>query len=235
VKFTSDDISELLELKPNFQPLRFAHAGGGINGKTYTNGLEALDHNLKNGFSYFELDFSFTKDRRLVCIHDWQPNFERAFGFLPERMPTLEDFEALVENKSTYELCTISTLATWMKKNPSAIIVTDIKQDNLEGLKIIARKIPDFETRIIPQIYDPQNFKTVRMMGYKQIIWTLTFDGTCAITMTKDRAISNLPRRIAEKNIPTYVHTVNTLDEMNKFVNDFGVTEIYTDFLPSES
>jgi len=250
VKFTSDDIRELLELKPNFQPLRVAHAGGGINGKTYTNGLETLNYNIKNGFSYFELDFSFTKDRQLVCIHDWQPNFKRAFGFLPEKMPTLEDFESLVKNKSEFKICTLATLANWMEKNPSAIIVTDIKQDNLEGLKIIARKIPEFETRIIPQIYDPQNFQAVKMMGYKQIIWTLffydgsnddvlywtdRFNGSFAITMTKNRATSDLPKRLAEKNIPTYVHTVNTLEEMNKFVNDFGVREIYTDFLRPES
>jgi len=250
VKFTSDGIRELLQFEPKFQPRRVAHAGGGINGKTYTNSLEALDHNIKNGFSYFELDFSFTKDRRLVCIHDWQPNFKRAFGFLPEKMPTLEDFESLVKNKSEFKICTLATLANWMEKNPSAIIITDIKQENLEGLKIIARKIPEFETRIIPQIYDPQNFQAVKMMGYKQIIWTLffydgsnddvlywtdRFNGSFAITMTKNRATSDLPKRLAEKNIPTYVHTVNTLEEMNKFVNDFGVREIYTDFLRPES
>jgi glycerophosphoryl diester phosphodiesterase len=250
VKFTSDGIRELLKLEPNFRPLRVAHAGGGINGETYTNSLEALDHNIKKGFSYFELDFSFTKDRRLVCIHDWQPNFERAFGFLPERMPTLEDFEALVENKSKFELCTVSTLATWMKKNPSAMIVTDIKQDNLEGLRILANKISEFKSKIIPQIYDPQNFQAVKMMGYKQIIWTLffydgsnddvldwidRFEGPFAITMPKDRATSDLPKRLAEKHIPTYVHTINSEAEMNKFVKEFGVTEIYTDFLPPGS
>ena len=87
-------------------------------------------------------------------------------------------------------------------------------------------------------------------MGYKQIIWTLwsydgsnddvldwidRFEGPFALTMTRDRATSDLPRRLAERNIPTYVHTVNTLKEMNKFVKDFGVTEIYTDYLHPES
>lgn len=196
------------------------------------------------------MDFSFTKSRQLVCVHDWQENFERAFGFLPERMPTLEDFESLVENKSPFELCTISTLAHWMKKNPSAIIAMDIKQDNLEGLKIIAKKTPEFERRIIPKIYDPLNCKEVKIMGYKQIIWMLwfyegsnddvldwsdKFNGPLAITITKDRATSDLPRRRAEKNIPTYVHTVNTVEEMNKFVKRFGVTEVYTDFSRPES
>ena len=250
VKFTSDAIRELLELKPNFRPLRVAHAGGGINGKTYTNSLEALDQNVKNGFIYFELDFSFTKDRQLVCIHDWKQNFNSTFGFSPKEKPTLEDFESLVKNKSEFEQCTLDTLANWMKQNKSAFIVTDIKEDNLQGLKIISQNIPGFERRIIPQIYDPRNYNEVKSMGYKQVIWTLyryngsnddvlawtdKFNGPFAITMPKDRAISDLPKKLADKHIPTYVHTINTLEETNKFVNDFGVREIYTDFLRPQS
>jgi phosphoglycerol transferase len=250
VEFTADGIRELLGLKPNFRPLRVAHAGGGINGKTYTNSLEALDYNVKNGFSYFELDFSFTKDRQLVCIHDWKQNFNRTFGFLPKEKPTLEAFELLVKNKSEFQPCTLETLANWMKQNTAAFIVTDIKEDNLEGLKIISENIPEFETRIIPQIYDPRNYKEVKRIGYKKVIWTLyryngsnddvlhwteKFTGLFAITMPKDRATSDLPRKLAEKHIPTYVHTVNTLEEADKFVNHFGVMEIYTDFLRPSS
>jgi phosphoglycerol transferase len=250
VKFTSDGIRELLKLEPNFQPLRVAHAGGGINGKTYTNSLEALDHNLKNGFSYFELDFSFTKDRQLVCIHDWKQNFNRVFGFLPKEKPTLEAFELLVKDKSEFKPCTLETLANWMEQNTSAFIITDMKEDNLEGLRIIAEKISEFKRRIIPQIYDPRNYNEVKGMGYEQIIWTLyryngssdevlrwteKFNGLFAITMPKDLATSDLPKKLADKHIPTYVHTINTLDEMNRFVKDFGVTEIYTDFLRPES
>ena len=246
VKLTSDDIRELLGLKPNFRPLRIAHAGGGIDGKTYTNSLEALDYNVKKGFLYFELDFSFTKDKRLVCIHDWRNSFNRTFGFWPKEKPTLATFELLVKNKSDYQQCTLETLANWMKQNTSSFIITDIKENNLQGLKIISENIPDFERRIVPQIYDPHNYDEVKRKGYKQIIWTLyrydgsnddvlawadKFDGPFAVTMPKNRAKSDLPRKLAEKRIPTYVHTVNTLEEANEFVNDFGVTEIYTDFL----
>ena len=246
LKFTSDDIREFTGLKLNFRPLRVAHAGGGINGKTYTNSLEALNQNVKNGFSYFELDFSFTKDGRLVCIHDWGKSFKKTFGFWPKERPTLATFESLVKSRSEYQQCTLETLAHWMKHNTSAFIITDIKEDNLQGLKVISEYIPGFETRIIPQIYDPHNYNEVKKIGYKQVIWTLyryngssddvlewsdTFKGPFAITMSKDRATSDLPRKLAEKNIPTYVHTINTLEQMNAFVNDFGITEIYTDFL----
>jgi hypothetical protein len=33
-------------------------------------------------------------------------------------------------------------------------------------------------------------------------------------------------------NVPTYVHTINSVAEQQKFINEFGITEIYTDFLP---
>ena len=250
IKLTSEDIREFTGLKSNFRTLRVAHAGGGIDGRTYTNSLEALDSNVRNGFSYFELDFSFTKDRQLVCIHDWENSFRRTFGFLPKEKPTLKTFESHVKDKSEYQQCTLETMANWMEHNTSAFIVTDIKENNLQGLKIISERIPGFERRIIPQIYDPRNYNKVKSMGYKQVIWTLyryngsnddvlawavKFSGPFAITMPKTRAKSDLPRKLAEKGIPTYVHTVNALEEAHKFINDFGVTEIYTDFLPPKS
>jgi len=246
IKLTSDDVRRFASLAPNFQVLRIAHAGGGIKQKTYTNSHEALDYSIKNGFLYFELDFSFTKDGHLVCIHDWKGSFKKTFGFEAKERPTLETFESLVKNASEFKNCTLDSLISWMKQNPSAFIITDIKEDNLKALRIMSKKIPGFERRIIPQIYNPKNYNRVKSMGYKQIIWTLyryrgtnadvlkwvdKFKKPFAITMPKKRATSNLPRELAKKHIPTYVHTVNKLEEMNKFINNFGLTEIYTDFL----
>jgi arylsulfatase A-like enzyme len=53
-------------------PAFVAHAGGGIKGRSYTNSLEALDENYRRGFRFFELDFNWTSDNQLVCIHDWE-------------------------------------------------------------------------------------------------------------------------------------------------------------------
>ena len=153
----------------------------------------------------------------------------------------------LLTIKSEFKKCTLDSLSLWMKENPSAFIVTDLKENNLEGLQIMSEKIPDFERRIIPQIYDPHNYNTVKKMGYKQIIWTLylyngsnddvlqwvdKFKGPFAVTMPTDRGTSNLPRELANKHIPTYVHTINSLKRTKVLLNKFGITEIYTDFLP---
>ncbi|MEE9542464.1 MAG: sulfatase-like hydrolase/transferase, partial [Thermodesulfobacteriota bacterium] len=146
-----------------FQTRRIAHAGGGISGKTYTNSYEALNENIKKGFKYFELDFNFTSDGHLVCIHD----------FTTKEKPTLEAFNSRVKNKSAFHNCTLTGLIEWMEQNPSAKIITDVKDNNLKALEIISKKVPDFKERVIPQVYDPSNYAVVRKMGYSQIIWTL--------------------------------------------------------------
>ena len=48
-----------------------AHAGGAIEGQTYTNTKEALERANGNGFRLIELDFSQTADGILVAVHDW--------------------------------------------------------------------------------------------------------------------------------------------------------------------
>lgn len=47
-----------------------AHAGGAINGQTYTNSKTALINALNNGFRYIELDLYQTPDGNVVCSHD---------------------------------------------------------------------------------------------------------------------------------------------------------------------
>ena len=61
--------------------------------------------------------------------------------------------------------------------------------------------------------------------------WVVGWSGPIAITMPKNRAESSLPKALKSRGIPTYVHTVNAVLETEKFVGEFGITEIYTDFL----
>ncbi|MBE9536953.1 MAG: hypothetical protein IMF07_07200 [Proteobacteria bacterium] len=232
--------------KTSFNALRVAHAGGGINGKTYTNSYEALNLNLKKGFTYFEVDFSFTRDNRLVCLHDWQDSFKRSFGFQTGEKASIETFKYLSRNASEFTKCTLEGLAEWMEKNPAAIIVTDVKEDNLLALSMISKKIKDYQKRVIPQIYQPQNYNIVKKMGFKSVIWTLyrfqgsmpevirrskAFRGAFAITMPKGLASTGFPGLLASKGIPTYVHTVNSAEEMKIFKKKYKITEVYTDFL----
>src|SRR5690606_35334239 len=57
--------------------LRIAHAGGSVDGKVLLNSRAALEENYKRGARFFELDFSWTADKRLVFLHDWNTRAER--------------------------------------------------------------------------------------------------------------------------------------------------------------
>ena len=223
---------------------RIAHAGGEYNGMTYTNSFEALENNLRKGFIFFEIDFSWTSDGQLVCIHDWGPNFEKIFAFSIDKPPTLERFNYLVKHKSPVRLCTLATLSAWLKNNPSVSLVTDIKRDNVKGLQHIEKEIDNYKSRVIPQIYQPDEYDVVNDMGFKRIIWTLyKFQGSeaevmehakimnlFAVTMPPSRAEEGLAKRLDKVGISTYTHTINNPDEFKHFLS-LGIDEIYTDFL----
>jgi glycerophosphoryl diester phosphodiesterase len=52
-------------------PILIAHAGGAINGKTYTNSKEAVELSIKNGYHFIELDMDITKDGHIAAVHYW--------------------------------------------------------------------------------------------------------------------------------------------------------------------
>lgn len=56
-----------------------AHAGGAIDGYTYTNSKEALMMAIGNGYQYVELDLYMTADSQLVCLHTLK-DFDRMTG-----------------------------------------------------------------------------------------------------------------------------------------------------------
>lgn len=234
----------------DFRPHRIAHAGGEVEGVTYTNSFDALELNILKGFKYFELDFNFTSDGRLVCIHDWEGSFERTFGFKAAGVPTLKEFMRLVK-RSRFDNCTLERLVPWLEENPGAVMVTDVKAGNLGALKVMAGKVPDFSRRVIPQIYLPENYAVVKALGYEQVIWTLyRFNAPdrdvlrwakvfkndpFAITMPVARAETTLPKELGRMGIPTYVHTINNKEQAEALMNSYGITEIYTDRLYPET
>ena len=223
---------------------RIAHAGGQIGNATYTNSIDALELNYDAGFRVFEMDFSFTSDQQLVCLHDWEESFERSFGLPARPAVSLLVFEQLVRDRSEYNKCTLASLMQWFSTHPQAILVTDVKERNLEALAVISSKYPQLIDRVIPQIYHPDEYSPTRDLGYKRIIWTLyLYPGSAstvlsnaqtmdlwAITMDTNRANQGLGLDLDAIAIPSYVHTINDYADYLYF-KSAGVDEIYTDNL----
>lgn len=223
-----------------------AHAGGAFSGLHYTNSIDALTTNAHH-YSLFELDFVFTADGHLVCMHDWNESALRTFGRALTPPPTLLEFERLVAANPHYKNCTAASLKRWLSENPTKKIVTDIKDDNLAGLGYIANNFPDYQSRFIPQIYTPDEYAAVRALGFKDIIWTLyryqdrnaevaqqaqTMD-LFAVTMNEKRANKGLACRLAKHGILSYVHTINDVTQAQALFRR-GVSGVYTDSLTTQ-
>lgn len=220
---------------------RVAHAGGGYKGLVYTNSIQALDANEKK-FELFEIDFSFTSDDKLVCIHDWDISAELAFGRRFESPPTLRQFNDFVSKNAKYKNCTLDTLVAWLRAHPGKRLVTDVKADNLRALKKIVNTYPEIVGRVIPQIYHPCEYFEVKRMGFVDVILTLyrwdanmpyilfrvLFMDLFAVTIPIERAY--FARYFRKLGIPTYVHTINGIEGFD-IMRVYGVTEIYTDWL----
>jgi glycerophosphoryl diester phosphodiesterase len=164
--------SDLPQMRP---PMFIAHAGGAVNRQTYTNSLEALNTNYEKGFRFFEIDFSWTADEELVAAHDWDDAYQELF-YVPAEMkgkvPTSAQFFRLKSKKGLTQLSLEDVLA-WAAEKQDAVIVTDIKDKNLNALRKIRNRIEKYEKYIIPQAYSYQEYDDILKLGYKNIILTL--------------------------------------------------------------
>lgn len=100
-----------------------AHAGGEIDGKKYTNSLEALNESYKKGFKLFELDIIETKDGHFVAAHDWK-HWAAITGYTGSLPPTRDEFTKYRIHRK-YTPLTIDDINSWFKIHNDAILVTD--------------------------------------------------------------------------------------------------------------
>lgn len=217
-----------------------AHAGGANGDLTYTNSLEALNQNYKNGLRFFELDFSFTADRGLALIHDWGHTYRKYFG--GGKIPTKEEFREL-KTTSNFSQLILEDLFDWLENHKYTYVVTDTKGDTKALLKIIAQsKLKD---RFIPQVYNEEELGYATELDFKQVILSLykaEFEpdqvlslakkyNLFAVTMNSDRAKKDsLALKLKEAGFFVYVHTINSQRETEGLM-EIGAQGFYTDFL----
>ncbi len=100
-----------------------AHAGGEIGGLKYSNSLDALDHNYKQGFRRFELDISETSDGHFVATHDWN-HWKKETNYQGEVPVTLAEFKKH-KIRGKYITLDIDGINKWFSEHEDAILVTD--------------------------------------------------------------------------------------------------------------
>lgn len=222
-------------------PQLIAHAGGEIYGYRLTNSLEAIENAYASGFRYMELDFDLTTDDAVVLIHGWEGMCSRLLGSPGQR--SLSEFQ----NSDTFmnlTLLTLDDLLTFLKKHPDVSIITDVKsENNLQVLSKIREQAGKYSQNFIPQIYEYDQYETVKELGYERIILTLyrmnadyeelgafvREKSLWAVTMSESIVSEELLTAVNAGETPVYCHAVNDLSFFESW-HEKGVTGIYTDY-----
>lgn len=223
-----------------------AHAGGKLKDKTYTNSLDAVKNSYEGGIRLMEIDFEWTSDNKLVSTHSWD-GFIKAFFGVPVDRYSYDDF------------VNFKMINGWQQLYPDLIedmtniysdtfIVTDIKDRNIEALERMTRENPHMVNKLIPQVYNFEEYLQAKELGFDNIILTLyLIDETnedivkfakkhkpFAITMPLWRVETGLAADLKRAGVFTYTHTVNDLNLIGDLESK-GVMGIYTDSIQANS
>jgi glycerophosphoryl diester phosphodiesterase len=236
---------ELVPAKYNPIGLAVAHGGGRLSGTAITNSFDALQRN-RDRFEAFEIDFEWTEDGDLVCLHDWSQSFASRFGDESKPPLSLSEFRLrLAQTPESARNCDLEGLAGWMRANPNKLIVTDVKSKLLPAHELIAARHPDLLSQFVPQAQQPGEIGILRSMGFTNVVWTLYRFGSDAkkvvelaklerpdaITMPESFANKGLLKFVATAtDLPVLVHTVNDEASVSCLMHQ-GAAGIYSDDL----
>ena len=124
------------------------HAGGQVEGKNYTNSLEALTKNYEAGNRIFEIDLNFTSDGELVLIHGWSEyDYTHRLGVVYNKKKPVMDLKTFKKTKlyGKYTTMTVNDLIKFMKEHPYSYFILNIKggsnyKTSNKALKQIVKK-----------------------------------------------------------------------------------------------
>lgn len=230
-----------------------AHALGGVGGKTYTNSIQAFEHNYNKGFKVFEVDLDFTSDDELIAWHSFSKTSLKEMG-LPEKYatkkPTLAEFKSM-KPYGKYTTMTFKDVVSYMEKYDDVYMLIDLKSAEDDKVRKLYKRIleeasPEILDRIIPQIYREElyneimniyNFKSASFTCYtmssideNKITNFCAMNGIKVLTIDYRFLTSSLVEKCKSRGITLYMNTINDSKELNKYKSK-GVYGFFTDFL----
>lgn len=216
--------------------LYIAHGTGQVAGLPARNSLQGFNASFKNGCRLIEADFEWTRDGYLVSTHDW-------FTFFGEPLREVPDLKEFVNRPRSdgFKQLTFNDIDAWLISYPLARLVTDVKANNLEALKIF-RRAKSYE-QIIPQTYSYAQFLAAKKLGFKDVILTtyMTYYSESslrrfgeiirpsALTVPVFRLTPELIASMRQLDIPVFVHPVPARTDLEML--PMGVKGIYSSTL----
>ena len=226
------------------------HAGGYVtlsNGTqvSYTNSLEALENCWQNGKRFCEIDLQEASDGTLICGHGDEN--ELVFG---TGLPTTASGADYLSCRIYGELTPLSAedLAAFMRGHSGFYVFADVKSNNLRVCRRLAEAFPDLRSRFIVQIQLPEEYETLRELGFPYITYPIfrTPDEQRGLLQLTAFAENHellaliLPNGyyspdskllLAGKLIrtPLILHTLNDSWEVDYFLHNHLAAAVYTD------
>lgn len=260
---TYNGASALIEVKVKLLTERYPvktimHAMGSVNGQVYSNSKEAFLANYANGHRFFEVDFSYTSDKKMVLWHNWKANRINSTtkaGYVPTHK---EFMSKKVFDK--YTPLDLEALLKLMDDYPDAYIFMDTK---LTGASDVRKQYNTIVStaknmglshvldRMVVMIYNKNMYTVVNNIHhFKQYVFMMykTFDK--APTASQVRSIASFcyansieyismwdswwkPSFMdiaSEYGLEVNLHTVNSTSKAKQYVEQ-GVSLITSDTL----
>lgn len=236
-------------------PPFIAHAMGGVDELTYTNSLEAFEHNYALGHRVFEVDFDLTETEHMLVASHSTEDWREMTGLDENAVFSREAFKQ-TPLYGKYTPLDYQDVIRLMVQYPDIYVVTDTKYQDyfsvLLGFSQLVRYAdsvdPTVLDRIIPQIYNEDMLSWVMdVYPFKSIIFTLyatswtpqsvyefcAESGVRFITMWADAVTEDIMTLWNTLGIQVGAHTCNDPAQIDA-LRELGVDVIYTDFVGPE-
>jgi glycerophosphoryl diester phosphodiesterase len=149
--------------------LVIAHAGGAIDGNTYTNSREAVEENYTLGTRIFELDFQQTSDGHWVVTHDWESwkTTTEYPGAVPPDLATFSGRKLTFKESgwsigAQYSPISLQWVNEFLHNHKEAVVVTDAKELQIFPALVTAILSLPTRTQFIFQAYSINDVDAIK-------------------------------------------------------------------------
>lgn len=216
-----------------------AHAGGAIDGITYTNSLEALNLSLSKGFKAVELDLIKTSDNVLIAGHDWA-HFKNIIGNeTVDEQPMHSSAISKYKIHEKYTIITSADISNILAQNPQLILFTD-KSNDFQLIKDIG-----FDARVYVEVFGVLNYIKAIFSDIKNPVLNVDI-GRFGYVYAMARIVFLDPRLVAlsvnavkeypyyldwlrDRNLKVFIYTSNDENVIKEMIEKYDAT-IYVDF-----